>query len=54
MCVQKYIRVLTGKRDKKFTMYTAQQWNRLPRETAQSPFLEVTKTQLDKALSNLD
>ena len=37
-----------------FTMKTAQQWDRLPREALCSPSLEVFKTQLDKALSNYD
>ena len=35
-----------------FSLRTAQQWDRLPREAVQSPNVEVFKTQLDKALSN--
>ncbi|KAK4824134.1 hypothetical protein QYF61_010757 [Mycteria americana] len=36
-----------------FPMKTVKHWKRLPREVVQSPSLEVFKTQLDEALSNL-
>ena len=36
-----------------FTVRAVKQWSRLPREIVQSTSLEVFKTLLDKALSNL-
>ncbi|KAK4828104.1 hypothetical protein QYF61_023466, partial [Mycteria americana] len=35
-----------------FSLRTAQQWDRLPREAVQSPDVEVFNTQWDKVLSN--
>lgn len=29
------------------------QWNRLPQEVVDAPFLEISKVRLDRALSNL-
>ncbi|KFQ92895.1 hypothetical protein Y956_13564, partial [Nipponia nippon] len=36
-----------------FTMRVVRHWNRLPREAADAPSLEVFKARLDGALSNL-
>jgi len=40
-------------RKKFFTMRVVKHWNRLPREAADAPSLEVFKARLDGALSNL-
>ncbi|KFM11506.1 hypothetical protein AS27_07230, partial [Aptenodytes forsteri] len=40
-------------RKKFFTMRVVRHWNRLPREAADAPSLEVFKASLDGALSNL-
>jgi len=40
-------------RKKFFTMRVVKHWNRLPREAVDAPSLEVFKTRLDGALSNL-
>jgi len=40
-------------RQKFFTMRVIKHWNRLPREAADVPSLEVFKARLDGALSNL-
>ncbi|PKU41114.1 hypothetical protein llap_8584 [Limosa lapponica baueri] len=40
-------------RKKFFTMRVVRHWNRLPREAVDAPSLEVFKTRLDGALSNL-
>ncbi|KFP16752.1 hypothetical protein Z169_02357, partial [Egretta garzetta] len=40
-------------RKKFFTVRVAKPWNGLPREAVDAPSLEVFKTRLDKALSNL-
>ena len=44
-----------GKFHKKklLTVRIAEHWDRLPREVAKSPSLEIIKTQLDTALNNL-
>ncbi|KFQ14567.1 hypothetical protein N330_13203, partial [Leptosomus discolor] len=36
-----------------FTLRVVRHWNRLPKEVADAPSLEVFKTRLDGALSNL-
>lgn len=41
------------RRNEFFTMQVVRHWNRLPREAADSPSLEVFKTRLDVALDNL-
>lgn len=38
---------------KLFTFRVVRHWNRLPREAVDAPSLEVSKTRLDEALSNL-
>ncbi|KFP50660.1 hypothetical protein N323_12274, partial [Cathartes aura] len=40
-------------RKKFFTVRVVMHWNRLPREAVDAPSLEVFKTRLDAALSNL-
>jgi len=40
-------------RKKLFTMRVVKHWDRLPREAVDAPSLEVFKTRLDGALSNL-
>ncbi|KFQ14564.1 hypothetical protein N330_13200, partial [Leptosomus discolor] len=40
-------------RKKFFTLRVVTQWNRLPKEVVDAPSLEVFKTRLDGALSNL-
>ncbi|KGL93235.1 hypothetical protein N301_01903, partial [Charadrius vociferus] len=40
-------------RKKFFTVRVVRHWNRLPREAVAAPSLEVFKTRLDGALSNL-
>ncbi|PKU28255.1 hypothetical protein llap_21439 [Limosa lapponica baueri] len=40
-------------RKKFFTVTEVRHWNRLPRELVDAPSLEVFKTRLDEALSNL-
>ncbi|PKU47750.1 hypothetical protein llap_1950 [Limosa lapponica baueri] len=40
-------------RKKFFSVRVVRHWNRLPREAVDVPFLEVFKTRLDGALSNL-
>ncbi|KGL98716.1 hypothetical protein N301_02608, partial [Charadrius vociferus] len=40
-------------RKKFFTLRVVRHWNRLPREAGDAPSLEVFKTRLDGALSNL-
>ncbi|KFW62309.1 hypothetical protein AS28_05809, partial [Pygoscelis adeliae] len=40
-------------RKKFFTMRVVRHWSRLPREVVDAPSLEVFKTRLDGALSNL-
>ncbi|KFQ04583.1 hypothetical protein N330_13610, partial [Leptosomus discolor] len=40
-------------RKKFFTVRVMRHWNRLPREAAAAPSLEVFKARLDGALSNL-
>ncbi|KGL91837.1 hypothetical protein N301_09066, partial [Charadrius vociferus] len=40
-------------RKKFFTLRVVRHWNRLPREAADAPFLEVFKARLDGALSSL-
>jgi len=40
-------------RKKLFTMRVVKHWNRLPRGAVDDPSLEVFKTRLDGALSNL-
>ncbi|KFP88808.1 hypothetical protein N310_12894, partial [Acanthisitta chloris] len=40
-------------RKKFFTMRVMRHWNRLPRESVDSPILAVYKARLDEALSNL-
>ena len=40
-------------RKKFFTVRVETHWNRLPREAVAVPSLEVFKTRLDRALSNL-
>jgi len=40
-------------RKKFFTMRVVRHWNRLPREAADAPSLEVLEDRLDGALSNL-
>ncbi|KFQ95343.1 hypothetical protein Y956_10562, partial [Nipponia nippon] len=40
-------------RRKFFTMRVVRHWNKLPREAADAPPLEVFKARLDEALSNL-
>ncbi|KGL88766.1 hypothetical protein N301_06491, partial [Charadrius vociferus] len=40
-------------RKKFFTLRVVRHWNRLPREAVEAPSLEVFKTRLDGALSNL-
>ncbi|KFO56352.1 hypothetical protein N302_08982, partial [Corvus brachyrhynchos] len=40
-------------RKKFFTVKVVRQWNRLPREAVDAPFLQVFKAGLDGALSNL-
>ncbi|KFP19612.1 hypothetical protein Z169_06035, partial [Egretta garzetta] len=40
-------------RKKFFTMKVVKHWNRLPREVVEAPSLEIFKTRLDGALSNL-
>ncbi|KFQ95438.1 hypothetical protein Y956_16097, partial [Nipponia nippon] len=40
-------------RKKFFTIRVLRHWNRLPREAVDAPSLEVFKTRLDGALSNL-
>ncbi|KFM03025.1 hypothetical protein AS27_15527, partial [Aptenodytes forsteri] len=42
-----------GIRKKFFTMRVVKHWNMLPREAVDAPSLEVFKTRLDGALSNL-
>ncbi|KFV88552.1 hypothetical protein N308_11745, partial [Struthio camelus australis] len=39
-------------RKKLFIMQVVKYWNRLSNEAVESPFLELFKTQVDKALSN--
>jgi len=38
---------------KNFTLMVTEHWNRLPRETVESPSLEIFKTLLDKVLCSL-
>ncbi|GAB0176354.1 hypothetical protein GRJ2_000100600 [Grus japonensis] len=40
-------------RKKFFTLRVTKHWNRLPREVAESPSLEIFKTRLDTILCNL-
>ncbi|KFV10583.1 hypothetical protein N340_05176, partial [Tauraco erythrolophus] len=40
-------------RKKFFTLRVVRQWNRLPRDVVDAPSLEVFKTRLDEALSDL-
>jgi len=40
-------------RKKLFTLREVKDWNRLPREVVEAPFLETFKVRLDRALSNL-
>ena len=40
-------------RKKFFTVRAVRHWNRLPREAVDAPSLEVSKTRLDEAFSNL-
>ncbi|KFV19218.1 hypothetical protein N340_00882, partial [Tauraco erythrolophus] len=40
-------------RKKLFTVRVVKHWNRLPREAAAAPSLEMFKARLDKALGNL-
>jgi len=40
-------------RKKFFTMRVVKRWNKMPREAADAPFLQVFKARLDGALSNL-
>ncbi|KFP22574.1 hypothetical protein Z169_03164, partial [Egretta garzetta] len=40
-------------RKKFFTMRVVKHWNGLPREVVEAPSLEIFKTRLDGALSNL-
>ncbi|KFP14182.1 hypothetical protein Z169_12627, partial [Egretta garzetta] len=40
-------------RKKFFTMRVVKHWNGLPREMVEAPSLEIFKTRLDRALSNL-
>ncbi|KFW71510.1 hypothetical protein AS28_08887, partial [Pygoscelis adeliae] len=40
-------------RKKFFTVRVVRHWNRLPREVVDAPSLEMFKTRLDEALSNL-
>ncbi|KFV04480.1 hypothetical protein N339_12582, partial [Pterocles gutturalis] len=40
-------------RKKFFTVRVVRHWNKLPREAVDAPSLEVFKTRLDEALSNL-
>ncbi|KFV10454.1 hypothetical protein N340_14623, partial [Tauraco erythrolophus] len=40
-------------RNKFFNQRVVRHWNRLPREVAAAPSLEVFKARLDKALGNL-
>ncbi|KFP61069.1 hypothetical protein N322_13578, partial [Cariama cristata] len=42
-----------GVRKEFFTVRVVRHWNRLPREVMDAPSLEVFKTRLDEALSNL-
>ena len=44
--------VQTGCKEKSFQYEDSQQYNTLPRQVVQLPFLGVFKTQLDKDLSN--
>lgn len=46
-------RLRLGIRMKFFTLRVVRHWNRLPREAVDAPSLEVSKTRLDGALSNL-
>ena len=36
-----------------FTVRVVKHWNRLPRDVVEAPSLEIFKTRLDRALSNL-
>ncbi|XP_064505691.1 triadin isoform X3 [Pseudopipra pipra] len=49
----KEVRFSLDIREKIFTVRVVRLWNRLPREVVDSPSLEVFKTRLDGALSNL-
>ena len=40
-------------RKKSFTMRVVRHWNMLPRDVVEVPSLEIFKTRLDQALSNL-
>jgi len=46
-------RFRSGRRKKFFTVRVVRHWNRLPREVVDYHSLEVFKTRLDGALSNL-
>ncbi|KFV76242.1 hypothetical protein N308_01477, partial [Struthio camelus australis] len=38
---------------KNFAVRVAEHWNKLPRETVESPSLEIFKTRLDAILGNM-
>jgi len=39
-------------RQKSYTVRVVRQWNRLPREVVDAPFLDTFKVKLDQALDN--
>lgn len=49
----KYKKFLLNRRKNIFTMRLYGHWNYLPRETVESPFLELFSTQLDIVLHNM-